>query len=452
MHKPMWQILARMLQWTISVFLFAESCGVFAESVPIPNPAWVYTVSASHRDLFESECVRAIARLRTLLLDHDGVANSSERDVLRAYLAHRDVDWPSFLIGIADAHDFPWQAIYNHTYWMLREKLDLRRTWALLSTGEPPPATNVLPSGNVPNSTFFTNTDITSYTPDYLASEVEYIRPRGKITKTRPKKGGTAEGFFGCDERGIEYIFVFDPPFNPEMNTSAEFIGSTLFRILGYRVPKTAICTIHGTGDPRLDGRRAVATIAVQNVRGGWKYRTFKHRREIRAVRLFAAWIHNVDQTDQNTGLSETMPGVYAYYIWDFGASLGSFTFRPKMARLGWTYLWKPEEALLSPLRRAALLPRPWACDEMQYSPAVGCFSDNFDPDRWVPFYPNFAFNEATEADLRWAAARLAQLSEEQVRTVVRLAQFSYPQDADYVLQVLLARRAKLLHRYLHWP
>jgi hypothetical protein len=302
------------------------------------------------------------------------------------------------------------------------------------------------------DSAFFTNVAIESYTPELIAREFADTRPHGTISFKKAKTGGTSEGFWGKDERGIEYIFVLDPPFNPEMNTSAEYIGSTLARMMGYRVPQVAICMIEGTGNPQFDGRRAAATRAVKGFRGGWKYRTFRDRREVRGVRFLAAWLDNVDQTDQNTGLSEMKEGVYGYYIWDFGASLGSFTFRPKLARLGWTYLWKPSETFCKPLRRMGLCDAPWAGHESQFSPAVGVFSDNFDPATWRTFYPNFAFDDATTADLRWAAERIVRFNDDQIRAVVALAKFSHERDADYVAQTLMARRERIRQWLLAHP
>jgi hypothetical protein len=228
------------------------------------------------------------------------------------------------------------------------------------------------------------------------------------------------------------------------MQTAAEHIGSTLVRIMGWRVPRTAICRVHGTGHPRYDGRRATATIAVKKYAGSWTYRSYRNRREVRGLAAVAAWLNNVDQSEHNTGISQPAEGVYTYYIWDYGASLGSFTFRTKWPRLGWQYLCAP---IQQPL--AQLLGPPWPRQWEQHSAAVGYFTDQFDPEQWVPFYPNLAFEDATWTDRRWAASRVAQISDDQIRTVVASAQYTHARDADYVAATLIARRDRLVQHFL---
>ena len=228
------------------------------------------------------------------------------------------------------------------------------------------------------------------------------------------------------------------------METSAEHIGSTLVRMMGWHVPKTVICTIAGTGNPRYDGRRAVATRAVKGLKGGWTYRAYSDRREVRGLSVVGAWLNNVDQSEHNTGTTEPVEGVYVYYIWDYGASLGSFTFRGKWPRLGWQYVAAPVRKSL-----AELTGPPWETDRQAHSPAIGYFTTNFDPDRWVPFYPNLGFADVTPADKCWAAGRIAQISDEQIRAVVESAGYSYPSDAEYVIETLIARRDCIVRRYL---
>jgi hypothetical protein len=397
-------------------------------------------VGASEREVFEDWMVDRAAELRKLLdagSDEAGVA-AIEMELERA-----GVDWKTFLVKTTDAHKFPRMAVLNHSWFQWRQAADLERTVSLLAD-QPAEASDLLPDGEVPHSAFFTRTEIGSYTPERLCEELAEIAPAGNITVTREKKDGTSEGFFGVDERGIEYIFIFDPPLNPEMQTSAEHIGSTLVRVLGWRVPKTAVCTVTGTGSPQYDGRRATATVAVKGYQGGWTYRAYRNRRELRALQVVGAWLNNVDQSEHNTGTSKQADGVYAYYIWDYGASLGSFTFRPKWPRLGWQYFWDPLRYAV-----AEATGPPWPTNWQEQSPAVGYFTAEVDPDRWVPFYPNLAFDDVTPADKRWAAQRIAQISDEQIRTIVESAQYTHSSDAEYVIATVIARRDRVVARYV---
>jgi hypothetical protein len=123
---------------------------------------------------------------------------------------------------------------------------------------------------------------------------------------------------------------------------------------------------------------------------------------------------------------------------------MGSFTFRPKWPRLGWQYLF-------APIRRhtAQFFGPPWEMDYKIHSPAVGYFTDNFDPDRWVPFYPNLGLEDATLCDKRWAAERIAQVTDEQIRTIVESVKYMYPSDAEHVIATLIARRDRVIASYL---
>ncbi len=400
------------------------------------------TIAAADRDAFESWSFERVKELEKL---YSQGADDSDPAViaLQTELERSAVDWRTFLVKTVDSFKFPTMAILNHSWFQWRQAADLNRDLRVL-VGSPEEASDLTPDGSVPNSAFFTRTDIASYTPERLREEFAEIAPVGNITITKEKKDGTSEGFFGKDERGIEYIFIFDPPFNPEMQTSAEHIGSTLVRILGWRTPKTMVCTIHGTGNPWYDGRRAAATVAVKGYKGGWAYRTYRDRREVRALCVIGAWLNNVDQSEHNTGTSQQSDGVYTYYVWDYGAGLGSFTFRPKWPRLGWQYLWDPVH---KPLAEAC--GPPWETDWRVTSAAVGYFSPEVDPERWMPFYPNLAFEDTTQADKRWAAERIAQISDAQIRTIVESVRYTYPSDAEYVIATLIARRDQVVAHYL---
>lgn len=399
-------------------------------SVPTARPG---VVSAADREGYQQWTVEHAARIRRLL-DSDGPqAREQLWNLLREPQAAA-VDWESFFSEQPESPDFPEIVILNHSWFVWKRMVGLDRQFAPV----------LLPGGAVPNSAFFTHVDVASYTPEFLRAEQEEIRPQGNITVTRAKKGGTAEGFFGKDQRGREYIFVFDPPFNPEMVSSAEFIGSTLARMAGYNVPKTTVTRIAGTGRPEYDGRRAVATVALEGFRGNWTYRANAARRELRGLRILAAWLHNVDQTSHNTANSFRAEGVALRYIFDFGASLGSFTFRAKWPGLGDYYLFAPAGHL-----GGVITGGEWRQPFALVSPAVGYFGARVDAERWRPFYRNFAFEEATWDDNVWGARLLGQFSDEQIRTVVELAGYSNLGDAEYVAATLIARRDQILGYYL---
>jgi hypothetical protein len=399
-------------------------------------------VPAEERAGFEDWTVARVAELRRLWAQGADAADPRVIAVV-SELEEAAVDWKTFLVKTTDSSKFPRMAILNHSWFQWRQAADWKRTARILA-GRSQPVSHLLADGRVPHSAFYTRTDVRSYTPERLREEFALAAPLGNITITKQKQDGTSEGFFGKDERGVEYIFVFDAPFNPEMQTAAEHVGSTLARVLGWRVPTTVLCTVRGTGNPQYDGRRATATVAVKNVQGGWTYRRYRDRRELRSLTVLGAWLNNVDQTEHNTGVSEPAEGVYTYYVWDFGASLGSFTFRPKWPRLGWQYLCDPIR-----MPAAALIGPPWETRWRVHSAAVGYFRPEVDPDRWVPFYPNLAFEDAAPADKCWGALRIGEISDDQIRTIVESAQYSYASDAEYVIETLIARRNRIVAHYV---
>ena len=74
--------------------------------------------------------------------------------------------------------------------------------------------------------------------------------------------------------------------------------------------------------------------------------------------------------------------------------------------------------------------------------------SQEFDPAPWRPDYPNPAFDERTERDIRWGARIVAAFSDDMIRAAVADARYSDPRAAEYITRVLIERRDKLA---LHW-
>ena len=381
-------------------------------------------------------------------------------DRMKRDLTRERIDYGSFIGIRGQAEDiqgdwfFDGQWIANSVYWRIFRLFNLPRNLRRL-VGRPARASDLTANGGIPDSAFFFNTDLRAITPGILREQDEAIRPRGKITITRKKQEGQSKGFYGMDSRGVEYIIIVDPPGMEEQVTSAEVIGSTLMRMAGYNVAGSAIVTIEGTANPEFDGRRGVATKLVKGYKGHWTYRAFEDRREMRAGMVFAAWIHNTDWLDHNTGISvievDGIP-LTRYYVFDFGGSLGSWNIRTKEPRDGWEHYVSFHEFFLWPIARplelAGLVRKPYAASGAQYSEAVGYFDSNFRPDRYRPNYPNMAWAEMTAEDGRWAAGVIAGYSEEQIRTAVDLARYTRAEDADYVYKTLLARRQRILDHY----
>jgi len=312
-------------------------------------------------------------------------------------------------------------------------------------------ASHVLPDGSVADSSFYTNRDLTRLSPeDIYRGATTQPGPTPPFTVTKVKAGGGARGFFGRDALGARFLFKLDLPDYPELTTGAEVVGSRLIWALGYNVPEMYIVTIEGTGDPRFDGRRALASRFLPGeIVGPFKYYGVRDRREMRALQLAQGWLNNVDCTDFNTLITWDREGHLArFWILDFSSALGSTDHGPKEPKQGWEHTWDVFEQLTD-LVTLGLDTDPYDRNAKPFSPAVGLFDDNYDPWRWKPLMPNMAFADMTEADARWLAEKIAAFTPEQLRAAIAAAEYSRQEDRDYLLQMLLRREAILRRTFL---
>jgi hypothetical protein len=217
---------------------------------------------------------------------------------------------------------------------------------------------------------------------------------------------------------------------------------------LGYHVPANYLVTLEGTGRGDLDGRRAIASSIVPGaVAGRWKLDWFRYRREIRALRVACAWLNDVDRVDGNN-LVAIADDVATYYLLDFDSALGAWQGKPKQPWRGWQHAWDVQWQW----RTVTSLGR----DKPGYDPnqpivsrGVGRFDNRFDPIEWRPQLPNSAFRHMTENDAAWMARKIAAISGPQLEAIVNEARFTDPQDSQYVLETLLARRRAVLQAWL---
>jgi hypothetical protein len=65
---------------------------------------------------------------------------------------------------------------------------------------------------------------------------------------------------------------------------------------------------------------------------------------------------------------------------------------------------------------------------------------------------PNMAFQDMTEADGRWMARKIAEFTPAQIAAAIRAGEYSCPEDRDYLLATLLARRARIEEQFGRSP
>jgi hypothetical protein len=365
-----------------------------------------------------------------------------------------------------------------------------------LSPGDQTPqrAVNVNTIDEVPDSSWFTNR---AGARRLTADEVR----RGPDTGNGPAPGpwtvvsgksdGITPGFTIRDTAGITWFIKFDPPSNPEMATGAEMVSTKLFWALGYHVPENHLAVL------REDNLRIADTASIRDFRGQRRrltesdvrqlleravrkddgsYRVIasravdgrplgpfryygtrpddpndihphEHRRELRGLRAFSAWLNHDDSRSINSldtlVTREGRPLVWHHLI-DFGSTLGSGSLYAQKARAGNEYLWEGRPTLLTALT-LGLYVRPWLRVAYPPFPSLGNIeSAFFQPDQWRPEYPNPAFTNARADDLFWAARKVMDISDEAIAAAVETAQYSDPDASAYLTDVIRARRDKI--------
>ncbi|MEW6250448.1 MAG: hypothetical protein AB1716_07360 [Planctomycetota bacterium] len=307
------------------------------------------------------------------------------------------------------------------------------------------------------------DTDFTQGTSFYTPRKLEELTPealaRGPCTGAPPQPplrivkaetGGASRGFLGKDASGRQYMVKVDDPNYPELASGASRIAGRIYWALGYNVPCEHIVTIAGTGDPRFDGRRGVATEFIADARGYFDFDWFRYRREVRALKLAAAWVNDTDRQSRNT-LVTVADGRARYWLIDFNGALGCWQGWPKEPWRGHRNWGDPAWAVLTVVSFGALQPEP-KHELPVVSPAVGRFHAEFAPERWQAQFRNTAFDRMTEDDGEWIAARIRQLDRPRIEAIVTAAQYSNPADAACVVETLLRRRALILDEYDDGP
>ncbi|MGH9814465.1 MAG: hypothetical protein ACRD5F_01505 [Candidatus Acidiferrales bacterium] len=317
----------------------------------------------------------------------------------------------------------------------------------------------------------------------------------GTWTIVGAKTEGITPGFRIRDSRGAVYFVKFDPLSNPEMTTAADVIGAFFFRALGYNVPTNHLVYFHpdqleiaaeatvpdetgrerplSTEDvraalvrvPRLpDGRiRAVASNLIPGkIIGEFRYSgtrsddpndivPHEHRRELRGLHVFSAWLNHNDSRAINTLdsiVEEDGRRFVRHYLIDFGAIIGSASVQPKTARDGNAYFYQFKPALAQIATLGLYVPA-WARADYIRSDSIGLINwEAFDAEEWRPNYPNPAFQNRLPDDNFWAAKKVMAFTAEQIRAIVRTGQYSSKADEELVVRYLCERRFRIGRRY----
>jgi hypothetical protein len=365
---------------------------------------------------------------------------------------------------------------------------DLSRHYRKIS-GNPKQAMNVNAFDEVYNSSWFINRNgLKQMTLDEIARGPDTGSgpdTSGTWTIFRAKTQGVTPGFSIEDHKGDKYVIKFDPLGYPEMSTGAEIVSTKLFHAAGYNVPENYICRFHpkilklgeevtvkdSRGKKRMmnqqdldkildriqklpDGKIRVTASKYLSGKpiGSYRYIDVRkddvndviphqHRRELRGLRVIAAWLNHYDTKANNSLDMYIDEGYVRHYLIDFGSTLGSQGDEPMPPEIGREGIGDPDKVAKS-IGSLGIYTRPWEEEpEIEY-PSIGYFvSTDFEPQKYRYILPNPAFNNTTGSDLYWGAKIVMSFTDEQIRRAVEQGQYSDPEAAEYLIKTLIERR-----------
>ena len=300
------------------------------------------------------------------------------------------------------------------------------------------------------------------------------------------------------DSKNRVYLLRFDGRNAPELATGAEMIGSRFFHALGYYVPETYLTQFNreqlvvetnatdvtsNAGvrqllpehidrlledvDRRSDGRyRAVALrVPTDGVSLIGPFQLFgtrsddpndvvphEHRRELRGLQVFSAWLNHTRMDALHTfdivvQPSEQPPHV-RHYLYDFSATLGSGITGPKPVWEGRDPIYGQNTALRNVAGLGIYTPA-WMRAKYPGLPAVGGFdSKTFEPDKWTTLYDVAPFANRLPDDAFWAARQVAAFTDEDIRAIVQVAQYSDEKAERWIADCLIDRRDRIGRTY----
>lgn len=369
-----------------------------------------------------------------------------------------------------------------------------------LGTAQPVEAANVNTLDEVPDSSWFTN----RHGVDRMSLDALVRGPdagdgpdlNGPWAIFRSKSQGLTPGFEITDARGDRYIIKFDPIDIPELASAAEVISTKLFHALGYHAPENYIVLVDperfaiepGTtledefGDEvaltqgrltrllnRVGRTNGLLRVTASKYLPGLPIGPFRyfgtrsddpndivpheHRRELRGLRVFAAWLNHDDTRAHNTqdAWVEEDGGHYIrHYMLDFGSTLGSGSIEAQLPNLGYHY-WLDLSLVKRNAGRFGFNTPAYRRVRFPDFPSIGRIEAEFyEPHDWRNDYPNPAFVRMTGRDAFWAAKIVARFTHEEVAAIVATGQYSDPAAEAYLVDTIVARQHKTAAYYLN--
>ncbi len=161
-----------------------------------------------------------------------------------------------------------------------------------------------------------------------------------------------------------------------------------------------------------------------------------EHRRELRGLRVFAAWLDHTDMKEDNgldVYVTENGKSFLRHYLIDFGEILGAHAAEKGREEDGFEHYWdwdrQPKAFFALGLWR-----RPSEAQRLHVRREA---------------YPYWPFFETDAADAFWGAKIVMRFDRPLVEAAVRSGQISSPGAVKYLVDALMVRREKIGRAYL---
>jgi hypothetical protein len=359
-------------------------------------------------------------------------------------------------------------------------------------------AQNVNALDEVPNSSWFTNRiGLFPMTAEEIARGAgDGVGPDRSApwTVVKAKTEGVSPGVNVKDAAGQLWVVKFDPPGCLRMASAAGAISERLLHGVGYNTPDDDAVTFRredlvvgarvrikdggverAMTDADLDailGRletdangqylaiaskllagKAIGPFDYQGVRKDDPNDRVRHeeRRELRGLRVFAAWITHFDTKAHNTldvFVEEDGRRFVKHHLIDFNSTLGAGS-AGLVQKDGWEYGFNAPR-IFGRIVTLGLVEDDWRkLKRPPGLPEVGYFGiEPFDPMGFEPLVPNPAFARLTDRDGYWAAKIISAFDDEALRAICATGQYRDPRATEYVATTLGQRRDAIARRW----
>jgi hypothetical protein len=351
------------------------------------------------------------------------------------------------------------------------------------------PAMDVNSIDDVPVSSWFTpRLGYVDISPEELLRGPEEVGPpQLPITVSKAKVGGGNPGFIIKDNRGELYLVKFDPPEFPAIETTTALVVNRLFWGFGYNVPEDYLFyfrkedfrvepggeltredvdkVLNGVAAPVQGRYRATVSLLIDGIILGPISATgvrkddpndkipHEDRRILRALRVISAFTNHSDIRIDNSldvYVGEPGKGYVKHYLLDFGEAFGGHGAEHNYLWDGFHHIFSFSDAFKG-LVTLGLNARDWERLEFTHWKSIGAFeSEVFKPENWKEVWPYIPIRSNSPADDYWASKILSALTEDHIKTLVHAAQYPEEGAAEYVINVLLERKQKILEYFLN--